>query len=217
MATEPTVTAAYHDLIRQDIFPIFPEKTGRLLDLGGGIGATAAALKEAGRAERIVVADLVADHALPQVDRAYGGNLEDPAFLERIIAEEGPFDAVLCLDVLEHLRDPWGIIATLRDGLNPGGVITASIPNVRHYRVVWPLVTQGRFDLADKGILDRTHLRWFTRKTAGELMSPDGMVIEEMQGKLAMGPGYKWANRLSLGLLRGFCEIQYLVRARKTG
>lgn len=211
------VQHAYHDLVRRDVFPFLPEKMGRVLDLGGGIGATSSAIKEMGKAERIVVVDLVGDNALPSVDRAFGGNLEDPAFLAHVIEEEGPFDSVLCLDVLEHLREPWSVITQLRDGLTPGGIIMTSLPNVRHVRLLWPLLAHGRFELADKGIMDRTHLRWFTRQSAIELMTPPGLELELVHGKIPVNKWYRRANAVTFGLFRQFLEIQYMLRARKTG
>lgn len=215
MSNSTEIQREYHDLVRQDVFEFLPEKMGRVLDLGGGIGATSAAIKEMGRADRIVVVDLVGDNALPSVDRAFGGDLEDPSFLAHVIAEEGPFDSVLCLDVLEHLREPWSVVEQLRDGLSPDGVMMTSLPNVRHVRLLWPLVAHGRFQLANKGIMDRTHLRWFTHQSAIELMTPEGLKLEVIHGKIPLNKWYRRANMVTFGLFRRFLEIQYLIRVRK--
>lgn len=215
MAPELIMPEGYHDLVRRDVFPIVPDKIGRTLDLGGGVGATSVALKQEGRADYVVVADMVADGALPGVDQAYGGDLEDPAMLRRIFEEQGPFDTVLCLDVLEHLRDPWATVRALGEGLKPGGVIICSLPNARCIHLVWPLVAHGRFELQDAGICDRTHLRWFVRDTAIALMQEGGLQVEEVQDKLLQARRYKYANAATLGLFRRFLEIQYLIRVRK--
>jgi 2-polyprenyl-3-methyl-5-hydroxy-6-metoxy-1,4-benzoquinol methylase len=74
----------------------------------------------------------------------------------------GPYDAVLFLDVLEHLFDPWQVLKNAVSVLRPGGAIHAVVPNVAHVSVVRRLA-QGRFDYADFGTMDRTHVRWFTR------------------------------------------------------
>lgn len=215
MRTAENFATSYHGLIRKDIFPLFKGTARRLLDLGGGIGATSAALKEAGLVGRVTVVDLVAGNALPNIDASYAGSLEDMSFLTQVIEEEGPFDAILCLDLLEHLREPWEIITVLREALQPNGMIIASIPNVRHLRVVWPLVVNGSFQLADKGLLDRTHLRWFTRSGAVSLMTPPGLELEEIRGKLPQKRIYRIANFLSFGSIRGFLDIQYLIRVRR--
>lgn len=211
------VVASYHGRVREDALAVVPAAAGRVLDLGGGIGASSAALKRRGRATHVVVADLVAGDALAEVDRAYAGDLEDPALLARILDEEGPFDTVLCLDVLEHLKDPWRVVARLTDGLAPGGAIVASIPNARNIALVWPLVVHGRFELADSGLCDRTHLRWFTRQSALALMASSGLEIEAVVDKLREPRRYRWANALTLGLFRRFLEIQYIIRARRPG
>lgn len=206
----------YHQRVRRDALALVPERAGRVLDLGGGVGAAAAELKRLGRAERAVLVDLVADGALAGIDRSFAGDLEDASFLDRVIAEEGPFDTVLCLDVLEHLRDPWTVVARLHRGLASGGTIVASIPNARNIRLVWPLVIHGRFDLADGGICDRTHLRWFVRDTAIALMTGTGLSLERVVGKITDGRRYRWLQLLTFGAFRRFLEIQYLIRVRRT-
>lgn len=206
---------AYHSCVRNEIFPLVAPRAGRLLDFGGGVGATAAALRSSGQADRAVVADLVAGDPAPGVDRAFAGDFEDPAFLADILAEEGPFDTVLCLDILEHLRDPWAVVETLHKGLSSGGVLIASVPNVRHISLLWPLVVHGRFRLDDAGICDRTHLRWFTRSSAIELVTSSGLVLDEVVDKLPGQRRYRFSNAATLGLFRRFIEIQYLIRVRR--
>jgi 2-polyprenyl-3-methyl-5-hydroxy-6-metoxy-1,4-benzoquinol methylase len=203
----------YHDLVRRDAFEVMPEKLGRVLDVGGGIGATSVALKHAGRADRVVVVDQVADHVLPDVDRAFAGDLEDPAFLEMVVSQAGEFDTILCLDVLEHLRDPWSAVDRLRQCLAPGGAIIASIPNVNYLGLVGPLVLRGRYDLADAGILDRTHLRWFVKDTAVALMNRDGLKVEAVVDRVPRTK-YRVLSALSLGVLKRFFVMQFLIRAR---
>lgn len=217
MTSNRLVRDGYHDLVRRDVFPLLPEQSGHVLDLGGGVGATAAALKREGRASRVTLIDLVEENYDPAVDKAYAGDLEDPEMLRDVIAAEGPFDTVLCLDVLEHLRDPWRTVETLHSGLAPGGRIVASIPNARNIALVWPLVVRGRFDLAPAGLMDRTHLRWFTRSSAIALMTSSGLKLERVIDKLRGGRRYQLANRATLGLARRFLEIQYLISVRHDG
>lgn len=214
---DATVVASYYRHIREDALAAVPTKAGGVLDLGGGVGATSAALKRRSQASHVVVADLVADDALPEIDQAFVGDLEDPAFLAKVLEQEGPFDTILCLDVLEHLRDPWAVVARLTHGLAPGGVMVASIPNARNIALVWPLVVYGRFDLTDAGLCDRTHLRWFTRQSAIMLMTSSGLEVELVVDKLREARRYRWANALTLGLFRRFLEIQYIIRARRSG
>jgi tRNA A58 N-methylase Trm61 len=205
---------SYHDLVRIEVFPALPDHVGRVLDFGGGIGATSAALKSAGRASHVVVADQVKSH-LKEVDRTYVGNLEDESFIKELIAEAGPFDTILTLDVLEHLRDPWRIVQLLHDGLVSNGAIVASIPNVNCHRLVLPLVLHGRWTLTDSGILDRTHIRWFARHEAVDLMSPPGLAVEVVRPNV-VSRREKLIHKASFGLLTRFLALQYVIRARRT-
>jgi 2-polyprenyl-3-methyl-5-hydroxy-6-metoxy-1,4-benzoquinol methylase len=185
-----------------------------VLDVGGGIGSSASWLKLTGRVSRAVVVDLVADDCVPEIDAACSGDLENPNLLDRIAREKGKIDVVLCLDVLEHLRDPGAIVARCHEMLAPGGLIVASIPNVRYHGLVVPLAFAGKFELVDKGILDRTHLRWFVRDTAIRLMTGTGLRLEHVEGFI---PGRRWKllNRLTFGVFEWLFILQYYIRVRR--
>jgi len=208
-----SVRSDYHKLVRRDVFELIPKSGGVLLDIGGGVGATAAALKAEGYAGRVGVIDLVAANELAEgVDFAMSGDLDHPDFLDALYEREGAFDTILCLDILEHLKDPWSLVARLHACLAPGGSIVASIPNVRNYQLIVPLVFCGRFTLADSGILDRTHLRWFVRDSAIELMTSSGLNLDKIIDKPKSGRKVALFDFLTLRLFRRFTEIQYLIR-----
>lgn len=209
------VIETYHDRVRTDTLSIIPQNAGRLLDLGGGIGATGAALKALGRAKHVVLADQVANEVADGVDRIYAGDLECPDLISKIIAESGPFDTILCLDILEHLRDPWVILGQLKEGLSPDGHVVISLPNMSHASVIFPLLLQGRFDLVDAGIRDRTHLRWFTRRSIDELIVSSGFTLEVLQSNIYRR-SHKFINALTFGLFLRFFTVQYVLRARKS-
>lgn len=91
------------------------------------------------------------------------------------------FDYIFCADVLEHLRDPEGTLKRFMPYLKDDGRFIISLPNVRHYSVSLSLALWGRFDYGDEGILDRTHLRFFTLPTAREMIEHSGLKILEVQ------------------------------------
>ncbi|WP_310962190.1 class I SAM-dependent methyltransferase [Nocardioides terrisoli] len=206
----------YHDDVRRDVAPYVPAAGGTLLDVGGGTGATAAHFRSLGLAERVGAVDRISsDLADPSVDFHESGDLEDQGFLATVIERHGPFQTILCLDILEHLVDPWRVIETLHHALVPGGRIVASIPNVRHYRVSGGLFLRNRWHLMDSGILDRTHLRFFVKETAIELMTHTGLELEEVvtpdrgrHPRLA-----RTAQHLGLGSL---VAVDYVVRVRRS-
>jgi SAM-dependent methyltransferase len=91
----------------------------------------------------------------------------------------GPFDAIVYGDVLEHLSDPLAALVVLNRALAADGLVIVSVPNVAHLWVRLQLLS-GRFEYADRGILDRTHLRFFTRRTFVALLVQAGLAVEEL-------------------------------------
>jgi 2-polyprenyl-3-methyl-5-hydroxy-6-metoxy-1,4-benzoquinol methylase len=171
-----TAPPDYFATARTEIKPLLPEKVGRMLDLGCGAGASVAFV----RAERNVAwaggIELMpeqAEAAKSVCDRVWSG---DVAALD-IEAEIAPgsLDLVLCMDVLEHLVDPWVTVKRLSALLAPGGRLILSVPNIRNYRFIWDLMTRGDFKYRDYGLLDRTHLRFFVRDTAIALATCGGL------------------------------------------
>jgi SAM-dependent methyltransferase len=101
------------------------------------------------------------------------GDVEDAAVRDEL---PGEMDVVLLADVLEHLRDPWGVLAALRSHLAPGGRAVVSVPNVGHWTARRALA-RGRFAYAEHGLFDHTHLRFFTRASARELAARAGFEV----------------------------------------
>jgi 2-polyprenyl-3-methyl-5-hydroxy-6-metoxy-1,4-benzoquinol methylase len=118
-------------------------------------------------------------------------------------------------DVLEHLNDPWGTFARYLQWLKPGGYVVASIPNVRNIALLFNLIVRGRWRYEDSGLLDRTHLRFFTRREIIDLFSASGLQIElvgENRESLSLFRRIILAPLLLLIPDLGVC--QYLIRAR---
>ena len=208
--------ATYHDLVRRDVFALLPARLGRVLDFGGGVGATSGTLRRERGAEHAVLFDQVAQGADSGIDQAVALDLDDLAAVERALAETGPFDTVLCLDILEHLRDPWATVRLIDRAMAPGATMIVSVPNVGHHSVLRPLLLRGRFDYEDAGILDRTHLRWFTRPTAIALATCSGLTLGRIEPNI-FGRAQNWANRLSLGMCERLFASQYKLAVRKEG
>jgi 2-polyprenyl-3-methyl-5-hydroxy-6-metoxy-1,4-benzoquinol methylase len=145
-----------------------------VLDVGAWTGAHGDWLAER-RGATVDGVELRADAAAEARNyrEMHVGSIEDPSLRDRIGTGYG---AVLFLDVLEHLADPGAVLRAAHGWLAPGGVVLCSIPNVAHWRVRLGLL-RGRFDYEDSGLLDRTHLRWYTRRTARELVSDAGYEI----------------------------------------
>jgi 2-polyprenyl-3-methyl-5-hydroxy-6-metoxy-1,4-benzoquinol methylase len=209
----PSAGRDYFSNVWRDVLHVAPGRLGHVLDIGGGTGVTARMLKEEGRAASATVADLFAEAPVEGIDRFVKGDANDPAFLRDELAPLGPFDTVMCLDVLEHLVDPWRVVRDAAGMLRPGGHLIASLPNVRFVSLLFPLVVKGRFDYRSAGVMDRTHLRWFTRSTAIEMLSVEGLTLQKVHGNL--GTRSARLNALTFSLARDFFVFQYLFCLRK--
>lgn len=85
------------------------------------------------------------------------------------------YDLVIVNFVLEHVMNPTAVLTRAVSLLNNGGQVIGALPNVRHWSVTLPLIIGGRFDYEDEGILDKTHYRFFTRKSIRELLEQSGL------------------------------------------
>lgn len=207
---------SYFARARKEILPLLPNRAERVLEIGCGSGATLAWLKEigvAGHTTGIELAEHMADLAIDNVDCLVTGDAET---LLNHDASASTYDLVLCLDVLEHLIDPWSMMQKIAMVLKPGGIVVSSIPNVRHFSVLMPLLFKSRWTYVDEGILDRTHLRFFTKESALGLMNTGGLSVFETKSNIHKGSKSHILTALSFGLLTDLCTVQYLFGARKT-
>jgi 2-polyprenyl-3-methyl-5-hydroxy-6-metoxy-1,4-benzoquinol methylase len=169
-----TSSPGYYANERPDVIALLPRPVKRVLDVGCGAGGTAAGLRAAGASEivGIEVVPSAAESARAVLDRVHVAAVEDA--LDEL---DGPFDTVLCLDVLEHLVDPGHVLARLRGLAAPGATLQVSVPNARHFSLMFDLVLRGTFGYTDWGHRDRTHLRWFTRHDLVELVTGAGWQV----------------------------------------
>lgn len=147
----------------------------RVLDVGTSTGYVAKLLSESGcEVVGLELDPAAARQAGEHCERIIVGDVES-LDLEAELGGDS-FDAVLFGDVLEHLRDPLGTVERLRPFVRPEGYIVASIPNVAHGSVRLALL-QGRFDYTELGLLDDSHLRFFTRSSIERLFTEADLEI----------------------------------------
>jgi SAM-dependent methyltransferase len=127
---------------------------------------------------------------------------------------EESFDAMIISEVLEHLVDPWAALRKLALLLRPGATIFASSPNVAHHSVIRMLL-HGRWDLADKGIMDRTHLRWFTFQSYRAMFESAGFVVDRVGPLAPLGPKGRLINALTFGRYTHLFAQQVNLKAHK--
>jgi 2-polyprenyl-3-methyl-5-hydroxy-6-metoxy-1,4-benzoquinol methylase len=213
----------YFDILRDEIEPFVPPSPMIAMDVGCGKGVTSHWLKHIRPNVTTIGVEIdesVAAVAASVVDTVLVVNLDTG--LEALADYTGRVDLLLLLDVLEHLRDPWARLMEFKSLLAPKGVVIASIPNVRNLKVLGPLIFKGEWRYRDSGILDRTHLRFFTRRTVIELFADTGYEIEEITAtgplhasriKSFSGRMAYCANLVLAKSLENFVAHQYVVRA----
>lgn len=209
--------ADYYSRPRDDLFRLIPKTPGlAVLEVGCGEGELGRRLKECNQIVYGIERDPSAARAAASVlDHVYVGNVEE---LEFNLSDEF-FDTIILGDVLEHLIDPWELLAKIRKYLKKEGIIISSIPNLQYFPILWDLI-RGRFKYQAHGILDRTHLRFFTAKEVRKLFSDTGYkIINEPR---IFPYKKKWAQNLaavldflSFGTLRNYLIGQIYVIARK--
>lgn len=200
---------------RPDMVEFIPPECQRILELGCGNGAFGAVLKAA-KPREVVGIELMAGPAAQargRIDRVIVANIERDV----LDLPDEYFDCLICNDVLEHLADPWTALRKLRRHVREDGWLVASIPNVRHHKVVRRLVWPGEWRYAEDGVLDRTHLRFFTYRTARELVESAGFRIERAQGinRSSLPLWLRLINSLAGGAFDDAQYIQFAIVARR--
>lgn len=206
----------YFGNCRPEMIERVPNHALTVLEVGCGNGGFAAALKERRRMLRVTAIESYPDaarEARANVDELIEGTLDDaiPLLLGR------QFDCVVMNDVIEHLIDPWSALRQLRCLLTPTtGRFVASIPNVRYLPVFKAYVQEARWTYEQQGVMDRTHLRWFTQRSIHDLFRDTGYVPESVEGINGCGLPWKLSviNRLTRGSLDDLRFMQFACVAR---
>ena len=217
---------------RGEVIDRIPAGANRILDIGCGAGSM-------GRGIRTRWGNVT----LVGIEKDAARGFEAKAFYDRVIVadaatwdpdfKEESFDAIVMADVLEHVEDPVSLLRKYVPYLSPQGVLVLSVPNIRYHEILGGLA-QGRFDYQEQGILDRSHLRFFTRKTLVELLEQTGLQIETLGAnvssefsKMAEELARRGESRTDIDLgsivlrdqsteeIRDLFVMQYLVTARR--
>jgi len=118
------------------------------------------------------------------------------------------FDCAIFCDIIEHLVDPYSLLLAVKAKLAGNGVVVASIPNVRYYRAFVKFAIHGDWQYEDQGILDKTHVRFFTRKSIIDTFEQLGYTIQVLEGMHATSS--RTYRRLNAVLLNRLADMRYL-------
>ena len=204
-----------------------------MLDVGCSAGILGAHVKErhpACRAIGIEVNRATASIAEGRLDQVIIGKFEDLVLEDHGIAP-GTLDTVVKADVLEHMYDPWHAMVKLKPYLTPDAQVILSIPNTRHAGLIHGLLDGGAWTYAERGLLDITHIRFFTLREIDNFLGQTGYRIESVNHVIdpALAPFYEQSRgkteiniklgrisleRLTADELAELCTWQFFIRAR---
>ncbi len=204
---------------RPDIVRLIPEKAKFILDVGcssGNLGY-AVKLKTGATVYGIELMDDMAAEASKHLDKVFTGDAS------KIILDGNlggyQFDTIIFSDLLEHLIDPWSVLEASVKYLAPGGTVIASLPNVRHISTIYNLLIKGHWPYRERGIHDKTHLRFFTKKNIIELFEKAGLSINNISCNYRIIESPHSINRVARFIafpgLKNFLAFQYLICSRK--
>lgn len=206
---------SYFGQYRPEILKLVESKDRFILDIGCGSGALGASIKKEFKSSFVIgieYSSQAVEEAKENLDTVIHGDILDidPGIVKNDL------DLIIFADILEHLSLPEIALKKFYDRLNKDGRIIVSIPNVRHFSVLLPLVFKGQWEYTDRGIMDRTHLRFFTKSSLLALLRKMGYKIEEIH------PNIRYVKKMNLifdkvsfGFLRDFFVQQWIIIAKK--
>jgi 2-polyprenyl-3-methyl-5-hydroxy-6-metoxy-1,4-benzoquinol methylase len=199
--------------IRDDLIRLIPPQAENILEVGCAGGMTGKALREKGFKEIIGIElnEEVVQAGRSYYDQLIIGDVEEV----HLPFEKEHFDCILYGDVLEHLVDPWKVLKNHHALLKRGGAIICSIPNIRHYRIIKKLFFKGKWEYTEDGIMDKTHLRFFTLDSIRRMLGEAGFQIKSIIRSYSGAYWLKLLNRLLGNRLIDFLVRQYIVVAVK--
>lgn len=151
----------------------------RVLELGSGPGSVTRLLKENHCHVTALEIDTEAVEIVSQYcERVYSCDLNDPAWPDKLYVD-GKFEAIVATDVLEHLYDPWATLKKLQPLLVADGYVVISLPHAGHNAIIACLLN-GDFEYQSRGLLDKTHIRFFALKNIQRLFNDAGFKIIEV-------------------------------------
>lgn len=178
-----------HDGHNPELLAILALRAQRIVEVGCSTGALAREFRRRGGTAHYTGIELDAHYAelaRRHCDAVLAVDIE--TMNREFLRDSLPADCWVFGDTLEHLRDPWSLLARIRAVIPSSGCIAACIPNAQHW-TVQALLNAGVFRYQASGLLDRTHLRWFTRTTIGELFEGAGFRVVEWVPRIFREPG----------------------------
>ncbi|MBK1679960.1 methyltransferase [Rhodocyclus tenuis] len=182
LQVEDTAATGYHGGVRRELVDLSPRPIRLALDIGCAAGGTGAYIKSKHPPARVIGIEVnrsAAELAKKQLDQVLVGRFEEIDFAAAGV-KPGSIDTVIVADVLEHMYDPWSVLTALRPWLSMDAQVIASIPNVRNLKLMEDMAA-GYWRYEDSGLLDITHIRFFTLREVRRFFHETGYHVRTLQ------------------------------------
>ena len=172
------------DIYNQQLFDLIPDTLESIIEIGSGSGVLAQAIKHRTPATQYLGVEIDPEYAKLSsryCDMVFTDNIEKPS--EELIKHIQSTSAIVFSDVLEHLYNPWQTLKFLRSQISNECAIYVSIPNIQHWSIIFGLIS-GNFNYTDSGLLDRTHIRFFTKNTIISMFNDCGFEVKSISPRI---------------------------------
>jgi 2-polyprenyl-3-methyl-5-hydroxy-6-metoxy-1,4-benzoquinol methylase len=203
----------YYEGERTDMLKYIPPGTRATLEFGCGCGGFSHLVKKRFGTEAwgVEIDPAAAEEASRKLDKVIQGD----ALASLAQIPDGYFDCAIFCDIIEHLVDPFRLLLAVKPKLTAAGVVIASIPNVRYYRTFVKFALHGDWQYEDQGILDKTHLRFFTRKSIIRTFEQLGYTLLILEGMHSTSSKtYRVLNAILFNALADMRHLQFAAVAK---
>jgi len=205
---------------RPDIVKLIPKNVKSVLDVGCGAGLLGRNIKNFIQNKiflyGIDVDEDLAHHAREHLNKVIVADLNNLSIWQQF--EDKSLDVIVFADVLEHLINPLDVLKEATKKITTNGVIITCIPNIRHWSTFYYLYVVGSWPRNERGLFDKTHLHFFTKKNIYDLLSQAGLQVEKEKRNVRIIEPWSWTNipgmLLDFWPFRSIFTFQYLHRSR---
>lgn len=208
--------------IRPDLLKHIKGKNNIILDIGCATGSNGRYLLEHDIAQKIIGAEYdqeMAEISSQIYDKVYIGDLNDDEFIKNICENTEKVDYILFGDVLEHLMDSQSVLANLGTLLKENGEVIISVPNISHIELFIQVYIRGTWPRNERGIFDKTHVTWFTKKDVSKMVESAGLQIKtydyNLRARDAIGSKFNFWLKVLKIINKNLFVFQHIVVAKK--
>ena len=173
--------------LREDLIEHIKGSNLNVLDVGCATGTNGSYLLDRQIATCVVGVEFdefMSKKALEKYDKVFTGDLNSSLFVQSVISQDTKFDYIIFGDILEHLISPLDVLKSLKELLKDTGSVIISVPNIAHIELFIQVFIKGTWPKNKRGIFDKTHLRWFTKKDIKQLVVDSDLKVDLYVPKL---------------------------------